>query len=260
MHTSHAWYNSRYVIFDIGSERSQLDPCRWVVDMMREAMGDFPRGGKVFVCVSSIMTWAKTRPADPEGDPTAPILEDEYKRRRAHPKFRAELELEKHVVQQGRNTKGRFRTFVVCSGLQYGMGEHWLHDMFRTAWHLDPPALPVLAPGTQVIPMVHVMDLASMVHCIVEHPPEVRYILALDDMSGTSTLGEVAVAIADRVGTRKTEVVPVPETKLIVTEPVTVQERLTIDIRLEAAAVKEMPVKWRAQGGLTESIDVVAEE
>lgn len=163
-----------YVIVDIGSDRSQLELCRWAVDMMRDSMMEFPRVGKIFICVSSVMTWAKTRPADPEGDPTAPILEDEYKRRRAHAKFRAELELEKHVTQQGRNTKGRFRTFIVCSGLQYGEGEDWLHGLFKAAWHLDTPALPVLAPGKQVVPMIHVNDLASLVHCVLETPPEVR--------------------------------------------------------------------------------------
>jgi len=250
----------KYVVVDIGSDRSQLELCRWAVDLMRDGMDEFPRGGKTFVCLSSVMTWAKTRPVDPEGDPTAPILEDEYKRRRAHNKFRAEIELEKHVTQQGRNTKGRFRTFIVCAGLQYGMGENYLHDMFRTAWHLEEPALPVLSPGTQVVPMIHVQDLASVIHCVLEGPPEVRYILALDDSSGTSSLAEVGAAIADRVGTRKTVVAPLSGNPMVVAEPPTVEERLTINVRLEAAAIKEMNVKWRAQAGIAEAIDGVAEE
>ena len=72
---------------------------------------------QVFVCVSTVMTWAKTRPADAEGDPSAPVLEEEYKRRRAHDKFRTEIEVEKHVTQQGRDTNGRLKTSVTPATL-----------------------------------------------------------------------------------------------------------------------------------------------
>lgn len=91
-------------------------------------------------------------------------------------------------------------------------------------------------------------------------PLDCRYILALDNASGTQSLSEVALAVADRLGNTKTEVVPVPDVPLDVTQPATVEERLTINVRLEAAAIKELNVKWRAQSGISEAIDGVVAE
>ena len=61
-------------------------------------------------------------------------------------------------------------------------------------------------------------------------------------------------------GTGEVVARPPPETPLDVSVPATAEERLAIDVRLEAAAVKEMNIPWRSQSGIVESITAVVEE
>ena len=70
-------------------------------------------------------------------------------------------------------------TFVVSCGLPYGHGEGPFHWLFKTAWLLHDKSLPVIGDGNNVIPAIHVMDLAYAVVNIVERLPERRFVLAV---------------------------------------------------------------------------------
>ena len=59
------------------------------------------RTPKVFVLVSSCMTWAKTK--RDAGDEETPLGEEDYRRRRAHPSFKTHLNAEKLVIKMGKD-------------------------------------------------------------------------------------------------------------------------------------------------------------
>ena len=54
-----------------------------------------------------------------------------------------------------------------------------LHWLFKQAWH-GAASLPVYGTGSNVIPLIHVRDLASIVLNVLDSKPKRKYILAVD--------------------------------------------------------------------------------
>jgi adenylate kinase len=243
------------VVWDV-TVPDQIDGCSWAVEMLRDEMEAFNES-KLFLCVSTVLTWAKTKSADPE-DAEAPVLEEEYRRRRPHNRFKTHCDLEKLVIQCGRKTKGKFTTYVTASGLTYGAGENVFHSLFKAAWHQNPAAMPVFGQGTNVLPTIHIHDLAGVVLNVIESKPETKYLLAMDE--SRSTLLELSTTIAEALGTGKVATMTAEDG--VAQGMVTQQELdlLTLDLRLEPVACKDMAIPWKGQTGLIESIlPVVAE-
>ena len=72
-------------------------------------------------------------------------------------------------------------TYVVASGIMYGEGEEIFHSLFKAAWHGQQPALQCYGNGQNIVPMIHVGDLANVLVNICDSPPKVRYLVAKDD-------------------------------------------------------------------------------
>jgi adenylate kinase len=51
-------------------------------------------------------------------------------------------------------------TYVVATGLTYGMGENVFHYLFKSAW-LNVPVLQVFGKGENFLPTIHIIDLAT---------------------------------------------------------------------------------------------------
>ena len=58
-----------------------------------------------------------------------------------------------------------------------------LHWMFKQAWQ-GTQSIPIYGAGTNVIPLIHVRDLANIVLNVVDAKPKARYILAVDQRYG----------------------------------------------------------------------------
>ena len=89
-----------------------------------------------------------------------PFSEDEFRRRRAHPSFKEHHTAEKSITKLGLTNKKKLLTFVVASGLTYGMGENVFHYMFKAAWH-NASEIQVFGKGVNSLPTIHIMDLAA---------------------------------------------------------------------------------------------------
>ena len=113
---------------------------------------------KVFVLVSSVLTWARTKQDDPEEE--TPFSEEDYRRRKPHPNFVEHCAAEKALVKAAKKVKKNFSAFIVASGLTYGLGENVFHYYFKSAWH-NASELTVIGDGTNVIPTIYITDLAS---------------------------------------------------------------------------------------------------
>lgn len=86
-------------------------------------------------------------------------------------------------------------------GVHVGNGEtdDGLHSIFRTAWeaHPDKP-VPLFGNGQNIIPTIHVADLAAYVAAVCMEPPEQQYLLAVDDAQLSQR--ELVSAIAAKMG------------------------------------------------------------
>lgn len=73
------------------------------------------------------------------------------------------------------------KTYVIAAGVLYGKGEAILNDHFKKSWLQDPLRLPIVGAGNNLVPTVHVTDLARMVKKIYETKPERQYIFGIDN-------------------------------------------------------------------------------
>jgi len=85
------------------------------------------------------------------------LTEQDLSLRRCPKKFDLIQELERKVMTSAR---AHLRTYVICPGLMYGNGEDALFNHFRKAWMHPEEELYVIGDGANVLPMIHVRDLA----------------------------------------------------------------------------------------------------
>lgn len=56
---------------------------------------------------------------------------------------------------------------VLCSGIRYGLGENRFYELFKAAWLQNPSALSFSGKGDNLIPTIHIIDLARLVRRMV---------------------------------------------------------------------------------------------
>lgn len=237
---------------------------------------------KTLVVVSSVMTWANTVasrkaeeraereaeraariaegedvddeevPHEAEEEEPIVLAESEYQGRVPHERYQHWKELEVLVKQSNSAT---LHTHVVFAGLQYGMGEQAFASAFRAAWHQQ--RVPMLTDGTNVVPTIHVQDLAQIIFKTASAEAEVdqRYILAVD--RGNNTLGSIMHTIASKMGSGITEAFDEARHGVVPRS-----EHLSVDLRMDpSSAFDVLPEEeWVAPNGLVSSFDRVATE
>jgi len=61
---------------------------------------------------------------------------------------------------------------VLCSGIIYGNEEIIFRDHFKSAWLEDPPSLMYIGEGENLLPTIHMRDLAKICKFYNESKPE----------------------------------------------------------------------------------------
>ncbi|XP_060021464.1 adenylate kinase 7 isoform X2 [Lagenorhynchus albirostris] len=218
------------IIYNITENPQQVEEAIWAVSALNEEISHFEKR-KVFILVSTVMTWARSKPLDP-GDSEIPFTEEDYRRRKHHPNFLDHINAEKLVLKLGKKVR-KFATYVIAAGLQYGMEGGILHAFFKLAWSGEVPALPVFGDGTNVIPAIHVLDLAGVIQNVIDHVPKFHYLVAVDESVHT---------LEDFV---KQEDI----------------DHLLVNLRMETLIVKEnFNIRWFAQAGFVENINSILKE
>lgn len=64
-------------------------------------------------------------------------------------------------------TQPKLTVHVLCSGIRYGLGESRLYELFKSAWLQNPQSLSFSGKGDNLIPTIHIIDLARLTRRIV---------------------------------------------------------------------------------------------
>ncbi|CBY24578.1 unnamed protein product [Oikopleura dioica] len=215
-------------------------------------------GPKTFVLTSSCMTWLETKHLDPD-DPEIPFTEDDYRKRRTSPKFKDHIALEKLAIKMGNQLKKYLTCYVICAGICYGDGESLLHWMFKAAWSGDE-SLPIYGSGYgQVVPMIHVRDLASTVLYTVDLMPKTKYILAVDQSH--SSVRDIVKRVSSTLTTGRTNVVPKADAQATNDISQLALDALSCNLMIEGGTVRnDFTFRWVCEDGLVEMVEDIVME
>lgn len=158
--------------------------------------------------VSNVMTWSRTT-----NKPDKVLSEKDYKSRKTTTRYKGLRMMETLVLNAQREG---LNTLVVASGLLYGDGEMDLHSLFRDAWMCEnKKGLPIVGDGTNVIPTIHVNDLAIVLERLgIEFPPpDLQYLIAAD--KGSKTQREIVTCISNNLGNGQIYEIPSDNEELL---------------------------------------------
>ncbi|XP_032919807.1 adenylate kinase 7 isoform X3 [Catharus ustulatus] len=245
------------VLYNITEDAKQIEEAMWAASALHKEIETFTKR-KLFILISTIMTWGKSKPADPE-NLEIPLNDEDFRRRKSHPSFTDYINAEKQIARLGKTNKKKFLTYIVASGHPYGAEEGLFHYFFKMSWLCETPAIPVFGDGNNIIPTIHIRDLAGVLQNVAEHKTDIHYVLAVD--TSMHTLEELVKCISKNIGPGKIEKIP-KENAFLSKELTQMQlDMLFVDLRMEPFYVKEnFNMKWVAEAGLIENIAQVIME
>ncbi|KOB74467.1 Band 4.1-like protein 5 [Operophtera brumata] len=91
---------------------------------------------RYLILISTIMTWASTKPLDPD-TPDLPFIEADFRKRKCHPNYKMHYDLENEIVGIARKYRSQIGALVVASGVTYGGPEDVLFYWFQKAWECE---------------------------------------------------------------------------------------------------------------------------
>jgi len=244
------------IIYDITEDPDQIDEAVWAVSEIHSDLEKLDKA-KMFILISTAMTWAKSKPLDPD-DPEIPFTEDDYRRRKPHPNFKEHISAEKTVIKLGKTNKAKLVTYVICSGLTYGAEESIFHYLFKSAWH-NAPQLQCFGDGQNIVPTIHIKDLGAVIQNVADARPKVRYIIAKDDAQ--NTLEEIVRVVSQNLGSGKIK--PITKEEALLSKDIEQADfdMLLVNLRMDAVFVKEnMHISWVSESGLIDNIIPIIKE
>ncbi|CAD8079439.1 unnamed protein product [Paramecium primaurelia] len=212
--------DSDVIVYDINT--CDHSECEYAIKTLK--LGSYDQE-KILILVSSVMAWSATDPkekkageededggyppesGEEEGKPQedaedAPpkkeytrFNETDYPKRKALPQYESLCSLESLCLSINRPN---LKTFILCAGILYGMGEDHFYTKFKEAWLQNT----ITFYNRNKVPCIHVKDLALFVQKLVEKPVNQKYIFAIDHNQNPSHKA-IIDSISKGVGNQK---------------------------------------------------------
>merc|ERR1719197_412405 len=232
----------------------------------------------VFVLISSVMVWAKTKndrepvqeegeeeeeeqPADgEEGAPPKPKktrpaeLKDSDLDRRT-PEQNSVYEAWKYLENLALSLRSKegLRPHVIGAGVLYGNGETTFNDLFKEAW-LTRATHSIIAPGDNYLPCVHVRDLARLTRVVVQDEKVGPYLIAVD--KARLTQAQIVQGIVNRMATARE--VPIRPAEEVQSE---FKDVMKLDLIMQPSApMRSKEFNWWCKTGIVNNMAWVADE
>uniref|UniRef100_A0A669C560 Adenylate kinase 7a n=1 Tax=Oreochromis niloticus TaxID=8128 RepID=A0A669C560_ORENI len=247
------------VVYNISESatQQQVEEATWVLTALHNEMPSF-KSQKLFILVSTVMTWAMTKPQNPD-EADVLVSEEQFIRRRPHPAFRNHHSLEKLVLKLAKGKKSKLAGYVVASGLQYGKGEDLFHYFFKVSWLMEFPKVPIFGQGTNYIPTIHVSDLGGVIQNIIQLKPRPKYIVAIDN--SRNTLEDIVQMISHVLGPEEIQKLPPQEAIAMKAFKPEELECLGINLRLETFIINDFfNLSWTSEAGMVENMYNIVQE
>uniref|UniRef100_A0A8D0SDX1 Uncharacterized protein n=1 Tax=Sus scrofa TaxID=9823 RepID=A0A8D0SDX1_PIG len=214
------------IIYNITEHPQQVEEAVWAVSALNEETSHFAKR-KLFILVSTVMTWARSKALDPVSRALAFIF--------------------CHISP--------LKNIFIAAGLQYGMEGGILHAFFKVGL-FQRPAVPLHHSGTSSAVFLSVLNV---IQNIIDHVPKLHYLVAVDD--SVHTLEDFVKCISRSTGPGKIQ--KVPKENAFLTKDLTQEniDHLLLNLRMEALFVKEnFNIRWSAQAGFVENINSILKE
>uniref|UniRef100_A0A3Q0RP37 Uncharacterized protein n=1 Tax=Amphilophus citrinellus TaxID=61819 RepID=A0A3Q0RP37_AMPCI len=248
-----------YNVSESATER-QVEEAIWALTALHDEMESF-KSQKLFILVSTVMTWAMTKPPNP--DETDALLEEDFRRRKPHPSFKSHNSLENLVLKLAKGKKSKLVGYVVASGLQYGKGEDLFHYFFKVSWLMQFPKVPIFGQGTNYIPTIHVSDLGGVIQNIIEFKPRPKYIVAVDNSKISVNMDQRNHLLFVWLIVNICAFFPCCSILHMCLKIFTQLEVmcLSINLRLETFIIKDFfDLRWTSEAGMIENMESIVQE
>lgn len=100
------------------------------IEYLNEQTVNFGEKQKTFILVSTVMTWAKSKPESDE--PDGSLTEEDFRKRKAHANFKEHLNVEKVVLKIPKESP--LKTWVIASGVVYHPGNGLFHSYLKVCF------------------------------------------------------------------------------------------------------------------------------
>jgi hypothetical protein len=215
--------------------------------ILRSFNSDELSGPKKLICLSSVMTWAKT----PKDSADKVLHEDDFMTRKPASKFTAFRTVETEVLSTRRPG---VTPCVIASGLLYGGDGGNFSCLMRDAWMMETKSLVIPSldgKGANCLPTINVIDLAGFVSKVVMNEDPVvakkQYMVAVDKSS--VTLSSLTRSISRELGSGTVRHSTQAEAEeMLLDEPELIQ--LQIDLRFDVEGESTMMAMLGAASGM----------
>ncbi|XP_014363672.2 adenylate kinase 7 [Papilio machaon] len=212
---------------------------------------------RYLILLSTVMTWALTKPLDPDA-PEMPFVETDFRKRKAHPNYKQHYNVENEVIGIARKFKSKIGALVVASGMTYGGREDALYYWFQKAWECEP-FLPILGRGGNVIPIINVYDLAEIIYNLVTTFPKKLYILAVEQ--NVTKQREIIKPLGRIVGSGMFKCIPPEDAFLIPEINQRIYDLINLNLNMEPTYIVEtMGLQWVSEMTFAENVPLLIKQ
>jgi len=237
---------SQCVIVDLNA------PAPQVTALITQVKDAEVQDDRLMIGVSTAMTWSQTSKSSAK-----PLQEARYRARKASNKYKGVRVLESLILNA---QKDNLFTYVICPGVLYGEGEDEFHHLFKASWLGEEKGLPILGEGKNIIPTIHVADLAAVIQSVCDAPPaEQQFIVAVDQSRVSQK--DIVTAISKGLGNGRVFHVDPTDDRVLLNQ-LGQSELLMCDMSFENGLdyLPNVDLPWVAQNGLPEVIEQVRQE